>query len=184
NFPVLDGLTVRTDSEKVKKHRKLVIELIMARAPGAPQIREMAKRLGVEDVRHRPQQDELCILCGLCARVCDEAIGAQALTFIGRGGLKDVGTPYAEASENCIGCGACEAVCPTGAITMTESNGRRRIWHRDFEMVACTKCGRSYITVEQMHHLVSRTDLDESYFELCDECSRRAVAVKMLENVV
>jgi len=182
NFPVLDGLTVRTDSEKVKKHRRLVIELIMARAPGAPQVREMAERLGVEDVRHRPQEGELCILCGLCARVCDEVIGAQVLTFSGRGGLKDMGTPYAEASEKCIGCGACEAVCPTGAVIIKDEGLRRTMvrWGTEHDFVPCRICGKPVGTKKQIAYLREKINIEEDIFVTCPDCKRQKYAEQVV----
>ena len=62
---------------------------------------------------------ELCYLCGLCVRICDEVVGAKAISFVGRGVDREVGTPFYKVSEACIACGACEFICPTGAIKVT-----------------------------------------------------------------
>jgi len=174
NFPVLDGLTVRTESEKILKHRRLVIELILARAPGAKKVQSIARSLGVTQPRVRTMDDELCILCGLCARVCDEVIGAKALTFHGRGGKKDMGTPFAEANENCIGCGACEAVCPTGAVKITDIMLTRRLerWETEHEFVPCRICGKPVGTKKQIEHLRKKIFLEEEIFVTCTECKR------------
>ncbi|MBW2261000.1 MAG: (2Fe-2S)-binding protein [Deltaproteobacteria bacterium] len=166
NFPVLDGLTVRTDSEKVKKHRKLVIELIMARCPGSREVRDVAERLGVMDVRLR-KQDEDCILCGLCARVCDEIVGVNALTFHGRGGAKNMSTPYAEASAECIACGACVFVCPVGCIKLTQTGTTRTIdrWGRTLELAASTHSGIAFAPQTQLEHFRERADLPKSFYD-------------------
>ena len=188
NFPVLEGLAVYLGSRNVNENLATTLKMMLAEAPSSPEIQALAARHGVSLEQVEADFDDLdrenlCIRCGLCTRICDR-LGHSAIANMGRGDERTMGTPNDTASPDCTGCAACAHLCPTGAIPVTESNGRRRIWHRDFEMVACTKCGRSYITVEQMRHHVERTHLDESYFELCDECSRRAVAEKMLENVL
>jgi len=166
NFPVLDGLKVRTDSEKVMKHRRLVIELIMARCPGSRAVHEVAERLGVRDTRLR-KQDEDCILCGLCARVCDEVVGVNALTFHGRGGQKDMSTPYREGSTECIACGACAFVCPTGCIELTQTGTTRTIdrWGRTLELAVSTHSGIPFAPVAQLEHFRRRTGLPPSFFD-------------------
>jgi NADH dehydrogenase/NADH:ubiquinone oxidoreductase subunit G len=128
-------------------------------------------------------RDNLCIRCGLCTRICDE-LGHRAITTLGRGDERTMGTPLDRASPDCVGCGACARLCPTGAIPVEEKSGRRTIWHRDFEMVRCRECGRSHITIDQMRYHAARAGLDESYFELCEECSRDKLARRMLEHVL
>ena len=59
-----------------------------------------------------------CILCGLCARVCDEVMGVGALGFVNRG-FDTIVKPTLEKPLNesgCISCGQCVSVCPTGAL--------------------------------------------------------------------
>ena len=58
-----------------------------------------------------PEED--CILCGLCARVCEEKVGVSAINFANRGVEREVTTPYHTISDDCVGCGACAIVCPT-----------------------------------------------------------------------
>ncbi len=119
NYPVWDGMEVETDSEEVRSIRKLVLEALLAQAPAADLVRNMAKSYGITESRFPAgDPDEKCILCGLCVRVCDEVVGAKALGFVGRGQDRKVGTPFMEHPESCIGCGACSYVCPTDAIDM------------------------------------------------------------------
>jgi len=182
NFPVLDGLTVYTDSDKVLRHRRLVAELLLARAPEAGVVRDIAAKLGVEDTRVRMQKGEMCILCGLCARVCAEVIGANALTFRGRGGRKDIGTAFVEASESCIGCGACEAVCPTGAVRIEDRGLKRTLvrWSTEHEFVPCRVCGKPVGTRRQIEMLREKIRIEEDIFVTCPDCKRQRYAEQIV----
>jgi predicted molibdopterin-dependent oxidoreductase YjgC len=125
DHPVLEGLEVRTDTEAVVRHRRVVLELLWARAPRVPAIQALAREHGVETGRFEPrppaadEAEDRCILCGLCVRVCRVGARAEALALAGRGRGKRLGArPFGELPEACIGCGACAWVCPTGAICM------------------------------------------------------------------
>ena len=114
NYPVEEGLTVYTKSEKTIKTRKTLLELLLARCPKVPKIQEMALEYGIEKSSFWTEnENEDCILCGLCTRVCDELVRVHAINFAKRGVEREVTTPYHEFSSNCIGCGACATVCPT-----------------------------------------------------------------------
>ena len=114
NYPVEEGLVVYTKSEKTIKTRKTLLELLLARCPKVPKIQEMALEYGIQKSSFWTEdEDEDCILCGLCARVCDELVGVHAINFAGRGVEREVTTPYHALSNDCIGCGACATVCPT-----------------------------------------------------------------------
>jgi bidirectional [NiFe] hydrogenase diaphorase subunit len=52
----------------------------------------------------------------LCVRVCKEVVGVSAITTVGRGVHKVIGTPFGKPSEACVACGSCVTVCPTGAM--------------------------------------------------------------------
>ena len=114
NYPVEEGLTVYTNSEKVMKTRKVLLELLLARCPKVKKIQDLAREYGVEKPRFWiSDEEEDCILCGLCTRVCEEKIGLYAINFAKRGVEREVTAPYHELSDECIGCGACAMVCPT-----------------------------------------------------------------------
>jgi heterodisulfide reductase subunit A len=120
-YPVEEGLEVFTKSERVIRDRRMIIELLLAYAPKAKVIQDLASEYGVEGTRFEVEnEDNLCILCGLCSRMCEERIGVSAINFIGRGIERKVGPPYEIQTEVCIGCGACASVCPTGSIKLED----------------------------------------------------------------
>jgi bidirectional [NiFe] hydrogenase diaphorase subunit len=123
-YPVKEGLIVKTNTDRVRKLRKGIIELLLARCPGAKVVQDLAEEYGVEKPRFA-LGDHDCILCGLCVRACQEIMGKSAISLVNRGIYKEVAAPFYayELGEECIGCGDCAYVCPTGAITMGE-NGK------------------------------------------------------------
>jgi len=123
NYPVTEGLEVSTNSEKVMKTRKLLLELLLARCPKVKMIQDLAREYGVEKPRFWIEDaEEDCILCGLCARVCQERIGVYAINFAKRGVEREVTAPYHSYSDDCIGCGACALVCPTNSKRVQINN--------------------------------------------------------------
>ncbi|MGD8998276.1 MAG: 4Fe-4S dicluster domain-containing protein [Anaerolineae bacterium] len=119
NYPIRWEIEVETASEQVLEVRRLLAELILARCPDVPRVQELAASLGVSTPRFE-LGDELCYLCGLCVRVCEELIGQSAISFVGRGVDREVGTPFLKFTDACIACGACAFVCPTGAIKLED----------------------------------------------------------------
>jgi coenzyme F420-reducing hydrogenase beta subunit len=116
NYPVEEGLIVYTKSERVIRTRKMLLELLAARCPKVQKIQDLAQAYGVQKPRlWIEDEEEDCILCGLCARVCEELIGVSAINFANRGVEREVTAPYHTLSDDCIGCGACAMVCPTGS---------------------------------------------------------------------
>lgn len=140
---VEESMVVRTDTPRLRSHRKLIVEMLFAErnhvcavcvANGACELQDLAKSLGIDHIRLRYQFPPLpvdtsherfgldhnrCILCTRCVRVCDEIEGAHTWDVSGRGAsslvISDLGEPWG-ASDTCTGCGKCVQVCPTGAL--------------------------------------------------------------------
>jgi len=170
-YPVEKGLKVKTHSDKVMQARRIVLELLLARAPHAKLIQDMARDHGVFETRfHIDDPEELCILCGLCVRTCKEIVGVSAISMASRTPDKEVATPFKEASEACIGCGSCAFICPTNVIPYTEKDGIRTIWGRNFELQPCSKCGNYIAPRAQLEHWAQITGDPVETFFVCRDC--------------
>ena len=128
-YPVEEGLDVQTESETVVRGRRLILEMLLARAPSVQVLREYGRRYGV-DVDKFEQEPNYCIMCGLCVRYCAEVKGACAIGFAGRGVDRQVMFLPEIAAEACPSCGECFALCPTGVLP--SNYGVTRVPHFDW----------------------------------------------------
>jgi len=128
-YPVEDGLIVKTESEPVIKIRRMLLELMWARAPGVQPLRNYGMRYGITGVQairvygvsdigitKFELEPTFCILCGLCVRYCAEVKQKHAIGFIGRGTDREVVFFPEIAREECPNCKECYSLCPTGAL--------------------------------------------------------------------
>jgi bidirectional [NiFe] hydrogenase diaphorase subunit len=170
-YPVEKDLKVQTHSDKVMQARRIVLELLLAQAPAAELIKELAAQHGVYETRfHIDDEAERCILCGQCVRTCKEIVGVSAISMANRTPEKQVATPFKEASEACIGCGSCAFICPTNVIPYTEKDGIRTIWGRNFELQPCSKCGNYIAPKAQLEHWAKITGDPVETFFVCRDC--------------
>jgi heterodisulfide reductase subunit A len=124
NYPVWRDMEVRTETERVIKGRRMIVELLLARCPDVKVLQDLAEKYGIEKPRFQLETDD-CILCGLCTRMCEERMGVSAISLTGRGVELKVDTPLHVQSDICRACGACASVCPTGHIKLEELTGKK-----------------------------------------------------------
>jgi len=144
--PCENGAVIWTNSEMVRRSRRITLELLMATAAHIPAIQALAQALGVRTPRYT-QAAEDCILCGLCVRVCQEIVGVSAISLINRGIARRVSPPFEIASGVCIECATCVQICPTGAITLADITGQARQmhnWATPYETEPCRVCSERY----------------------------------------
>ena len=169
-YEAQEGLTVKTDTERVMNVRRLVIELMLARNPRSPKLLEIAASLGVQKGRFEGEFMG-CILCGQCVRTCREVVGVSAITFESRGTSRKVSTPFNESPADCIACGSCAHICPVNVIPLKEKAGVRTIWKTDFALQKCESCGRFFAPIKQLEYFSKITDLPLSHFsKTCVHC--------------
>ncbi len=172
NYPVLEGISVQTNTEKITRARRMVIELLLARCPDVPVIKDLAEEYSVGQPRFTLDNDD-CILCGLCERVCREVVGVDAITFLARGSDRKVGPPLEINPKTCIACGACVYVCPTNCIKLEETETERTIvrWGRTLPMKTCKVCGRSFAPWFQLDYFGKITDgIPKGFWDTCPDC--------------
>ncbi len=186
-FPVReDGISVETNTPRLKRIRKNILEFLLARCPEVDMIKKMASGMGVKEKRLSEKQlpeekKEECILCGLCVRVCDEVIGKEAISFVHRGADREVAAPFYTHSRDCVGCTACHFVCPTGAVKVKELGNKRFIspWNTEITLMTCEMCGISFAPETSQGYLKAKLNMPAEWLKLCPECRRKVTARDM-----
>lgn len=153
-YPVSEGMVVKTNTAKVREARKTVVELLLANHPkdclscqksGDCELQKIAADLGLRKIRFEGgetkahtidcsnpslvRDQEKCILCGRCIRVCRDVQNMNVYSFAGRGFNTIVSTAFENDLKDaaCTYCGQCASVCPTGAIV--EKDDTEKVWN-------------------------------------------------------
>lgn len=191
NYPVRRDLEVRVNSEKALRVRRGIMQLLLARSPESQELKQLAARMGVTATPYPTvtESQRNCVLCGLCVAACEEAIGASAIGFAGRGVERTVAAPFRAPSEACIACGACAAVCPVGTIQVRihADSGEAEIspFKSRCKLLACESCGAHLVSEPAAAQLLAKVKAKIDWEEfrrrsrLCPEC-RRKLAVGAL----
>ncbi|MGH1422150.1 MAG: formate dehydrogenase subunit alpha [Hyphomonas sp.] len=145
--PVTEGMTVSTQTDRLKKLRRGVMELYISDHPldcltcaanGDCELQDQAGAVGLRDVRYSAKGENhlnegkdtsnpyfdfdasKCIACSRCVRACDEVQGTLALTMEDRGFNSKISAGLKSDdffSSECVSCGACVQACPTATLT-------------------------------------------------------------------
>lgn len=147
-----DGMKIYTQTPKLRKYRKVILELLLANhdrdctscnITGRCDLQKLSRRFGIDNIRFGEMKGKLpiddsshaivrnpnkCIHCGDCVRVCEEVQGVGALSFTHRGSNLKVSPAFDRniTDVNCVDCGQCRTACPTGAITVKDN--RDQFW--------------------------------------------------------
>ena len=139
-----DGMVIYTHTERLRRHRKLIVELLLAAhcrdcttcvKSGECVLQDLAHKMGIREVRFQDYKElkpvdysspaivrdpNKCILCGNCVRVCSEIQGVGVLGFAHRGTDAEVTPAFNKklSETQCVSCGQCRVFCPTGALTI------------------------------------------------------------------
>jgi aldehyde:ferredoxin oxidoreductase len=128
NFPVRGPIAVRTDTDEIARHRRILAEMYLGRWPNVPVVQMIARECGVTSSRFTSEITDdapnACILCGHCVRACEEFMIERVLEFAGRGIKRHLTMPFGEADHHCVECSSCAYVCPTGAIEIVDDKNR------------------------------------------------------------
>lgn len=161
-----EGMLVHTESAQVVEARRMLLDLLLANHPqdcliceqtGNCRLQDYCYRYGVkessfqgakkqyelDDGNHLIERNQnKCILCGKCVRVCQEVQVTAAVDFVGRGFDTKVTTPFdlPLSLDICRFCGQCIAVCPTGALLNKQLKGSRP-WQVSKVRTTCPFCG-------------------------------------------
>lgn len=154
-----EGMVVQTHTERLLEYRKMILELLFAERNhvcavcvmnGNCELQGVAAQQGMDHVRYEYLHPDLamdasherfvldqnrCILCTRCVRVCDEVEGAHVWDVMGRGVnsrvIADLNQPWGSSSA-CTSCGKCVQICPTGALFTHDATAGEMVKQRDF----------------------------------------------------
>ncbi|MCX6314000.1 MAG: formate dehydrogenase subunit alpha [Sphingobacteriales bacterium] len=165
--PVIANSYIYTDSERITRLRKNIIELVLTDHPldcltcevnNNCELQTVAARVGIRDVRYPAGKNHLdvpkdkshpymrsdfskCINCARCVRACDEVQGEMVLSMAGRGFNSHIIKGFEDNffGSDCVSCGACAQACPTSAISDVFES--KSIVADEKVRTICTYCG-------------------------------------------
>jgi len=162
--PARNGMEILTQSPKISESRRLQLQFILLNHPmvcprcekeGECNLQNLIYEYGVEETRYpwepmiSPADDRSlllqrdsnkCILCGRCARICDEVQGVGELSFTRRGIKTAIDTDFHRPIQ-CEFCGQCMDTCPVGAITSDRFDYTAKSWELMETTTPCPYCG-------------------------------------------
>ncbi len=164
---ISQGLKIKTDTDHIRNLIKLNLELIVSDHPldcltcescGNCELQDLAYLYDIDQNRFRGEvhpkkvfednpfiirDNEKCILCGRCVRICDNLIGANAIGYAGRGFDCEIIPAFEQSLKDtdCIFCGNCISTCPVGALQAKPYLKKARAWETKKIQTTCPYCG-------------------------------------------
>jgi formate dehydrogenase major subunit len=160
---VNDGMKINTNSDRVIKARKGILELMLANHPfdcmtckkaGDCKLQDYCFEYDVKDSKFNGAKrekivekenkfydfdSEKCILCGRCEKVCTSLQVSNAINYKDRGFLTNI-CRFSEQEDLCVSCGNCVSVCPVGALS-PKTKDQFRTWDVKKVKTTCPYCG-------------------------------------------
>ncbi|MBF0320373.1 MAG: molybdopterin-dependent oxidoreductase [Nitrospirae bacterium] len=164
SYPAENGMIVSTNTPKLTKLRKTMVELLLIHHPLDCPTCDKAGQCGLQDLSHQhgPSHNRIieekhsiarharnpfiernpnrCILCGKCVGVCWQHQGVGAINFIGRGFDTKISPAFDEVLD-CEFCGQCVDICPVGALGDKPFKHLSSTWFLESSDNICPYCG-------------------------------------------
>jgi predicted molibdopterin-dependent oxidoreductase YjgC len=165
--PAEAGMVITTESPRLIRLRKTILELLLSNHPndcmcceaaGDCSLQELAYSTGAKLDKFPGEQWKIplrednpfisfeankCIVCGRCTRICNEIVMAGTISMVNRGfsAIPETAFNKPRSLENCEFCGQCVSACPTGALTDKKGRGLGRMGEITKVKTTCTYCG-------------------------------------------
>ncbi len=160
-------MKINTSTPHIDELVKVNLELIISDHPldcmtcescGNCTLQDLAYRYDIKDVPYLGKvhdkkvfednpfiyrDNEKCILCGRCVRMCDDIVGANAIGYAGRGFESEIICAFEQSLKDteCVFCGNCISTCPVGALAPKPYMKSARIWETTQTETTCPYCG-------------------------------------------
>jgi formate dehydrogenase major subunit len=167
NLPIKEGMKITTNSEAVKAHQRLIIDLMLSSGKhdclsceqnGICELQDAAYYLGIErpsfdlspDIPDTDETSEMvyvdrskCIQCGRCIEGCNNTVVNEVICFGERGFETKIVFDNDEdmGESTCVQCGECVQLCPVGALIDKNARGIARAWELEKVTTICPYCG-------------------------------------------
>lgn len=164
--PVMEGMVIKTDTERVHEARKIVVDLMLSDHPqdcltcqqaGKCTLQDLCYQYGLDQTSYAGQRNDFpkdatnkfytrdmnkCVACRRCSNVCESFQHTEAIGFSDRGFPTHPSVAFDDNIEdsNCVSCGNCVSVCPTGAL-VASGKEKFRNWEISKTDTTCSYCG-------------------------------------------
>jgi len=194
---IVDGMVVKTTSDRVVKAQKAVMEFLLINHPLDCPICDEAGECKLQDYTYKfsagvsrfefdkvrkPKRVELgpnvmldterCIMCSRCVRFCDEIAGKPQLIFTQRGDHVELTTAPGGKLDNPYAMNVIE-LCPVGALTSRDFRFKARVWDMSSTDTICPGCARGcnmrmWVRNNEILRLTPRHNPDVNNYWMCD----------------